>query len=320
MASESLFDNVDAGAADLKMGVLIDDIQGRYCIDCPNILNRKGIPASVVMTAHWEVYSSLERKVVAKVTTTGGADYQTKLNESVLPPVLASFREQVRQLLASPDFRAAVTAPVTGAKPAAAASPSGRSPLGFIGSNTGQPIGQALSAVAVVFASDGSGSGFLLSKDGYLLTNQHVVGGSKFVKLKWSDGSETLGEVVRTDARRDVALIKTDPQKRAPLGFRSGAVQVGEAVFAVGSPLGDRQQNTVTKGIVSASRTYEGLPFIQSDVAVTHGNSGGPLLDEKGRVIGLTVSGLAPNGAPIGLNFFIPIEDALRALNLQPAA
>lgn len=319
VAGESLFDSADAAAADLKVGVLVDDIKGRYCVDCPNVFNRKGIPASVVMTAHWEIYSSLERKVVAKVTTTGGADFQSRLNDSVLPPVLAAFREQVRQLLASPDFRTVVTAPVRGASPTSGPSAVGQAPVGFIGSKSGQPIAQTLSAIAIVFASDGSGSGFLLSKEGYVLTNQHVVGGSKFVKLKWSDGSETLGEVIRTDARRDVALVKTDPQKRTPLGFRPGAVQVGEAVFAVGSPLGEKQQNTVTKGIVSASRSYDGLSFIQSDVAVTHGNSGGPLLDEKGRVIGLTVSGLAPNGAPIGLNFFIPIDEALRALALTPA-
>lgn len=72
VAGESLFDSADAAAADLKIGVLVDDIKGRYCLVCPSFLNPKGIPASVVMTAHWEVYSSLERRVVAKVTTTGG--------------------------------------------------------------------------------------------------------------------------------------------------------------------------------------------------------------------------------------------------------
>ena len=75
----------------------------------------------------------------------------------------------------------------------------------------------------------------------------------------------------------------------------------------------------MTKGIVSATRVRDGLPYIQSDVAVTHGNSGGPLLDEKGRVIGITASGLTSNGTPIGLNFFIPIDDALKALSLSPA-
>jgi S1-C subfamily serine protease len=178
---------------------------------------------------------------------------------------------------------------------------------------------QASNAVVIVFAADGSGSGFLVSNDGYLITNHHVVGASKYVKLKWADGSETLGEVIRSDPRRDVALVKADAHGRAPLDLRPGAVEQGEPVFAIGSPLGEAQQNTMTKGIVSATRMRDGLPYIQSDVAVTHGNSGGPLIDSKGRVIGITVSGLAPAGTPIGLNFFIPIDDALRALSLSPA-
>jgi S1-C subfamily serine protease len=181
-------------------------------------------------------------------------------------------------------------------------------------------LNEVAKSVVVVFAGDGSGSGFLVSDDGYLLTNHHVVGGSKYVKLKWADGSEVLGEVVRADSRRDVALIKADAHGRAPLGLRHEPAQQGEAVYAIGSPLGEAQQNTMTKGIVSATRTRDGLPYIQSDVAVIFGNSGGPLLDQQGRVIGIAVSGLAPNGSPVGLNFFIPIDDALRTLSLTPAA
>jgi len=190
----------------------------------------------------------------------------------------------------------------------------------LLGPPSAGTLAQSIESVAIVFAADGSGSGFLVSKDGYVLTNQHVVGGAKYVKLKWANGEETLGEVVRSDRRRDVALIKADAKGRAPLALRSDAPQLGDPVFAVGTPLDDKLQNTLTKGIVSANRVYEGQPFIQSDVAVTHGNSGGPLLDEKGRVLGLTVSGRAPDGAPVGLNFFIPIDDALRALALKPTA
>jgi S1-C subfamily serine protease len=313
---ESLFDE-NAGSADLKVGVLIDDIQGRYCVDCPNLLNRKGIPATVLLTAHWEIYASLERRVVAKVTTSGGANFRTKLQGSVLPPVLEAFRENVRLLLASEDFRRLVTA--QGDASSAPASVTGPTPITFLGSQVGGTLTQAMASVAIVFAADGSGSGFLVSKDGYVLTNHHVVGGARYVKLKWSSGEETLGEVIRSDRRRDVALVKTDAKGRAPLALRTSAAQLGDPVFAIGTPLDDKLQNTLTKGIVSAHRVYDGLPFIQSDVAVTRGNSGGPLLDEKGRVLGLTVSGRAPNGAPVGLNFFIPIDDALRALALKSA-
>ena len=234
----------------------------------------------------------------------------------MLPAIYEGFRENVRRLLANDEFRKLVTAPSIGPT-AAATTPLAEVQLTRGTSHLGPS--QATAAVAVVFAADGSGSGFLISADGYLLTNQHVVGGSKYVKLKWSDGAETLGEVVRVDPRRDVALVKTDAHGRAPLDLRLGPVRQGEPVYAIGSPMGEALQNTMTRGIVSATRVQDGQPIIQSDVAVTHGNSGGPLLDETGRVIGITESGMAPAGSPIGLNFFIPIDDALRVLALTPA-
>lgn len=317
-AGDSLFGDGDGGV-DLKIGVLIDDLKGRFCVDCPNLLNRGGIPASIVMTANWELYSALDRKVVVKVTTSGGAEYRSKLQGSILPAVYEGFRENVRLLLANEDFRKYVSRPPNA--PAAGANPS-QPILQLVGAPTHLTAAHATEAVAVIFAADGSGSGFLVSADGYLLTNQHVVGAAKYVKLKWADGSESLGEVVRSDGRRDVALVKADTRGRTPLDLRTGPVQQGDAVFAIGSPMGEALQNTMTKGIVSANRVQDGLPFIQSDVVVNHGNSGGPLLDANGQVIGLTVSGIASNGAPIGLNFFIPIGDALRALGLTapPAA
>ena len=94
----------------------------------------------------------------------------------------------------------------------------------------------------------------------------------------------------------------------------------GETVYAIGSPLGEALQNTMTKGIVSANRVQGGQAFIQSDVAVTHGNSGGPLLDEKGRVIGITDWGIGSDSGNLNLNFFIPIGEALKALALTPPA
>jgi S1-C subfamily serine protease len=314
--TESLFGD-GASGADLKVGVRIDDMKGRFCADCPNLFNQKGIPATVVLNANWEVFSALERKVVLTVTTSGGADYRKSLRSGVLPAVYEGFRENVRMLLANDDFRRLVTSQQNA--PSAAGVLNATTPVSFSPAPTVTPISQASRAVGIVYASDGSGSGFLIGREGYLLTNHHVVGASKFVKVKWAGGGETLGEVIRSDRRRDVALVKVDPQDRTPLSLRGGETHQGEPVFAIGTPLDDALQNTMTKGIVSANRTIEGLPFIQSDVAINHGNSGGPLIDEKGQVIGIAVLGLLPGGASTGLNFFIPIDDALRALSLTPA-
>ena len=315
--ASSLFDS-NEGSTDLKIGVIIDDIRGRFCVDCPNLFNAKGIPAIVLMTAKWEIFSSLERKVVARVTIAGGGEWKSKVNGTIMPPLMAAFRDNVRRLISSEEFRSVVLSSVTapeGAAPAVAVS--GR--IALIGPKVRGTLALASKAVATIFAADGSGSGVLVSSEGYMLTNQHVVGGSKFVKVKWSDGSEVLGEVIRVNARRDVALVKVDAGGRAPLALRTGTPQPGEGVFAIGSPLGDQFQSTLTKGIVSANRIYEGQTYIQSDVAITHGNSGGPLVDEAGNVIGLTDLGIAPDGAPVGINLFIPIEEALQVLALIPA-
>ncbi len=123
-----------------------------------------------------------------------------------------------------------------------------------------------------------------------------------------------MGEVIRSDKLRDVAIIKTDARGRRSLPLRTQPVTVGEDIYAIGAPTGAQFQNSVTKGIVSASRVFNGYNFIQSDVAVTHGNSGGPIVDAKGQVVGLTDLGI--DGAPM-LNLFIPIGEALGFLGLQ---
>ena len=171
----------------------------------------------------------------------------------------------------------------------------------------------------MVLTGDGHGSGFLVSNDGYILTNAHVVGSSRSVVVRWSDGFESDGEVIRSHKARDVALIKTNPHGRQPLALRRGPPTPGMNVYAVGTPLDPKLQGSLTKGIVSANRIMDGFSFIQSDVAVTHGNSGGPLLDEKSVVVGITDLGFEPDGKPANINLFIPIGDALDFLNLKVA-
>jgi S1-C subfamily serine protease len=135
------------------------------------------------------------------------------------------------------------------------------------------------------------------------------------VRVRWADGTESIGDVVRSDARRDVALVRAAP-KASPLAIRNTPLQLGETVFAIGTPLKAEFANTLTRGIVSGTRLIDGLPMIQSDVAIDHGNSGGPLLDEQGRITALAVSRYEEDGVGHSINFFIPIDDALKALNL----
>lgn len=267
----------------------------------------------MLLTIEWQVYDNLRGEVVRRIETKAGIVDRRFAKDGVERTFYGAFRSGVRALLATSEFRATLTAELPAARQADLA------PMDFTPAKPDRrTIGDAASAVAAIFTGDGHGTGFLVASEGYLLTNQHVVGDAKYVKVRWFDGVETVGEVIRKDRRRDTALVKADRGSRAPLALKAERPALGEAVYAVGTPLDAKFQGTVTKGIVSATRTYEGLPYIQSDVVINGGNSGGPLLDDSGAVIGICVSGMEINGAPVGINLFIPIDEALKALALTP--
>ncbi len=171
-------------------------------------------------------------------------------------------------------------------------------------------------AVVTLFAGDMMGSGFVISQDGYLLSNQHVVGDARYVRIKFATGVEVNGEVVSRERERDVALIKCGEQGLKCLPVRRVLPTTGEEVYAIGTP-GPGQQNlsqTVTRGIVSGFRSLDGQDYIQSDTAINPGNSGGPLIDKHGNVVGLAVQ---KRFDAEGLGFFIPIDDAIRVLDIK---
>lgn len=159
----------------------------------------------------------------------------------------------------------------------------------------------------------GVGSGFILSADGYVLTNAHVVDGADDVYVKLTDKREFKAKIIGSDKRSDVALLKIDGEKLPTLTMGSSEkTRVGEWVIAIGSPFD--LDNTVTAGIVSAKarETGEYLPLIQTDVAVNPGNSGGPLINMRGEVIGVNSQIYSRSGGYMGISFAIPIEEAIR--------
>jgi len=160
------------------------------------------------------------------------------------------------------------------------------------------------------------GSGFLISADGRILTNNHVISGSSKIEVRFSDGSRYTAKVLVSDRADDLAVVQIDPKKKLPflkLGDSDG-LQVGQKVLAIGNPFGF--SGTLTTGIVSSlgreirneNSTLEGL--IQTDAAINEGNSGGPLLDSQGNVIGINTAILAPSGGNIGIGFAMPINRA----------
>jgi 2-alkenal reductase len=165
-----------------------------------------------------------------------------------------------------------------------------------------------------------SGSGFFITNKGYILTNNHVVEGTKEVSIVLSDGSEQKATIVGTDPYSDIAILKTDGNVPAVAALgNSDALNPGESVIAIGSPLGNFK-NTVTVGVVSATgrsidtgNGYQIEDLIQTDAAINHGNSGGPLVNLAGEVIGintLIVRNTDSGDVAEGLGFAIPVNTA----------
>lgn len=159
----------------------------------------------------------------------------------------------------------------------------------------------------------GVGSGFIISDDGYVLTNAHVVEGADEVTVTLTDRREFKAKVLGADRRSDVAVLKVEARNLPSLRMGdSNKIRVGEWVIAIGSPF--NLENTVTAGIISAKQrdTGEYLPLIQSDVAVNPGNSGGPLINMRGEVIGINSQIATLSGAYNGISFAVPIDEVLR--------
>lgn len=161
------------------------------------------------------------------------------------------------------------------------------------------------------------GSGFVISEDGYVLTNAHVVAGAKEVTVRLNDRREFPAKVIGSDQRTDIALLKIDASHLPTVKLGdSDKLRVGDWVLAIGSPFG--LDHTATQGIVSAlSRNLPDenyVPFIQTDAAVNPGNSGGPLFDSDGEVIGINSQIYSRSGGYMGLSFAIPINVAMNTV------
>ena len=160
------------------------------------------------------------------------------------------------------------------------------------------------------FKQEGAGSGFIVRSDGYILTNNHVVGGADVIKVKLYDGREFDAEIVGTDPQSDVAVVKIDAKDLPVLRLGdSDRLEVGEWVIAIGNPFG--LSETVTVGVVSAKgRNRIGIndyeDFIQTDAAINPGNSGGPLLNIRGEVVGMNTAIYSKSGGYMGIGFAIP--------------
>ncbi|NOL49777.1 Do family serine endopeptidase [Pelistega europaea] len=161
----------------------------------------------------------------------------------------------------------------------------------------------------------GVGSGFIISSDGYIITNNHVVDGATKVIVTLNNSKEYDAKVIGTDKRTDIALLKINAKDLKPLEIGdSDSLKKGQWVLAIGSPYG--LDSTVTSGIVSAINRDTGdyLPFVQTDVPINPGNSGGPLIDLSGKVVGVNSQIYTRSGGFMGISFSIPINEAMHVV------
>lgn len=303
-ATKSVFDDKAGNSADFRFGATLLALDYRSC-------GGNEVKGAAYAKLRWEVFSARRQKVVYAATLESSFATERAINEKEFDRAL--MRTIVDNLFADPRFVEMIrSGGVAEEKSAVALTPI--QVMGTVPAPGGviNKTNELRAAVVTIESGTATGTGFYISSEGYLLTNSHVVSDAKFVRIKYSDGRTAVGEVIRSDKPRDVALLRTDPvSSQRSLGIRRGDPKTGEEVYAIGSPFGDTLSGTLTRGVLSSRRIVEGVAFLQSDVSINPGNSGGPLVDSDGMVIAI-----AQIKGPSGINLFIPIDEALDKLGV----
>ncbi|MGE0117787.1 MAG: S1C family serine protease [Dongiaceae bacterium] len=314
---DALFEDPSDWQAEYLVAGAIKSLQTRLCAPMAEWGNM-AVNGAAHMEVEWQVYSRLDRRVVYNLATQGSSEVHPARDGGEVDVFIEAFAHATRNLLADRGFHELIA----GAGLPRDTVPTGHTP--FVPRTPfAQPIATNMEAVrnnvVVVYAGGGHGSGFVIDDEGHLLTNEHVVRTAERVRVRFESGEEVTAAVLATDVRRDVALLKIERGAAGGLPIRFDPPAVGDEVYAVGAPLDPSYSATVSKGIVSSLRTLDGEPWIQSDVNVQPGNSGGPLLDDRGNIVGITSRGAPTDaGTPSGVNFFVPITEALSRLGLSP--
>ena len=301
------------GRADLMIAGRITELKANYCHPSSD----DEIRGETAVTIEWQIYDSTTRRLLYKVATRGDSQLDTAvpLGRHVL--FYNAIAEATRVLLADKRFHAIVAED----KISAATMPVEAVFRLYSRPPRSEPVARNMvevqAATVTVLSGGGHGSGFFISADGFLLTNAHVVGDAKFVRVRLATGRELAAEVFVVNRVRDVALVKVAETGLVSLPVATLEPPVGSEVYAIGAPREVNLATTVTRGIVSAYRERNGQRMLQGDVTVQKGNSGGPLIDGFGNVVGISTSGVMHGEFSVGLNFFIPIKDALKGAGIE---
>ncbi len=315
-STEDLFEGYDVSGAEVLVAARITDLETELC--APNSgfgnWNMKG---SLKLGIEWQVYSPARRTLIGSIKTEGSAELKRPNDDAAYMLLSDAFAIAANNLLASREFLSMVersSGLMTAPNPE----------LGRVIYNKLENFKTLEAAIAAVKKATvtvrtamGHGSGFAVGDGSYVFTNAHVVGDAIIVTLVTQGGIAIDGRVESVSKERDAALIRLDSLRLPAVHLNTRIPASGASVYAIGSPLLEEMSGSVTSGIISGTRIMDGYEWIQSDAAISPGNSGGPLLDSNGSVIGISTAGFHAGGTQVGLNLFIPIGDALAFCRLR---
>lgn len=331
---------------EFKIGARIVDARMDACYQEPGLWEsafsrRYGDKGKLYIAVEWSVFDSLRKTTVYKTVTEGYVDRKHANYEGMALMFNDAFSMAAHNLAADTAFHALM---IEGKRPPRDSWQQKRKnhdearrkfdagenvsidDIPLSKQPAAQHMEQARHVAVMIEGGAGHGSGFFITREGHILTNAHVVGEALRVRVVSAGKADKMvAEVLRRDPARDVALLKLeeipDDLKITTLPIQTVWPAVGTDVYAIGAPMARQLQDTVTRGIVSAHRRHFRVlgtkqNFIQADIETHGGNSGGPLLDQYGNLAGLSVAGYTESDAGIGLNLFVPIDEALRALGI----
>jgi S1-C subfamily serine protease len=315
-STEDLFSGYDVSGAELLIAAKITDIETAICFPYSGFGNFMS-NGSMRLKVEWQIYNPARKTIIGTVNTAGSAIIKNVVDDAGYELMAQSFSVAVNNLLANNSFREYVERATLSAEPIPKETIHQINNPDVSYSSIKEALENARLSTVIVRTATGHGSGFAVGMGDLILTNAHVVGNAQNVTIITSSKIRLQGKVETVDKGRDIALIKISGINLPPLRIYEGGLIVAESLFAIGAPLDETLSNTVTQGIFSSEREYDGYYWIQSDVSINPGNSGGPLLNSSGYVVGISTAGFQPAGSQVGLNLFIPIGDGLKYIGIS---
>jgi serine protease Do len=323
VAASKTFAMEENSQVDLSLAAIVTDIRLSHCGSRSASDLFTFTQNATYIKVNWKVFDNLARQTIYESTTEGVDNHFNKPPRFNGAAISASeaFQQATFNLLAQQDFIDTLKTNSEFDKSLSDKSYNLKNINLVFGNSNAKfvsKVDEIEKSSVTVRTAGGHGSGFVISSSGYVLTNHHVVSGSKKLIVVMG-GIEYDAVVVRSNPARDIALLKlTQSLDIDPLHIDTNKVSLGEEIYVVGTPLDERLDFSISRGIISAKRTFDKQRFYQTDAAVNPGNSGGPVFNSSGNVIGITVSGIfTKDGGSKNINYIIPILDALDSLTIE---